>query len=426
MDKIEEVRAIQVLDSRGNPTLKVVVKTKKCSGYAFVPSGASIGAYEALEIRDNKKEYHGKGVLRAVEHVNKKISKALKGLSVAEQEQVDLAMKRLDKTENKVVIGANAMLGVSLAVSRAAAEFKGKPLYEHIAELFGNTNQLMLPVPLANVVNGGAHAGNYLKIQEFMLMPTGARSFADATRMVSETYHTLKKIIDDKYGRNATNVGDEGGFAPPIRTGEEALDLVSEAIARSGYKRKIRIGLDVAASNLYNKNESTYDVGVSFSSRGLMQYYDRLLTKYDIKSIEDGFDQDDLAAWEEFMSTVAKSRKTQFVGDDLTVSNPVRVQMAVSKKLCNAMILKVNQVGTLTEALKAAKLAKDAGWQVIVSHRSGETEDPYLADLAVGIGATQIKLGAPCRSERTVKYNRLIEIESELKKKIYAAKNLKF
>jgi enolase len=424
MDKIQEVKAIQVLDSRGNPTLKVVVKTKKHSGYAFVPSGASTGIYEALELRDKKREYHGKSVEKAVENVNKRIAKALKGMSVVEQEQIDLAMKRLDKTDNKSVIGANAMLGVSLAVSRAAADFKGKQLYEHIAELYGNTKSFMLPVPLANVINGGAHAGNYLKIQEFMLIPTGAKSFAEATRMVSETYHTLKKIIDDKYGATATNVGDEGGFAPPLRTGEEALDLISEAIARSGFRRKIRIGLDVAASNIFF--EGNYDVGVSFTPKGLIQYYDRLLTKYDIKSIEDGFGEDDFSSWSEFMITVAKTSRVQVVGDDLTVSNPDRVRMAISKNLCNALILKVNQIGTLTEAMKAAKLAMDAGWEVVVSHRSGETEDPYLADLAVGIGASQIKLGAPCRSERTAKYNRLIEIEAGLKKKIYAAKQLKF
>jgi enolase len=424
MDKIDEIKALQVLDSRGNPTLKVIVKTKKYAGYAIVPSGASTGVHEALELRDKKKEYHGMGVEKAVDNVNKKINKALKGMSVTAQEEIDLAMKRLDKTDNKAVLGANAILGVSLAVSRAAAEFKGKQLYEYIAELFGNTNPLMLPVPLANVINGGAHAGNYLKIQEFMLMPTGAKHFADATRMISETYHVLKKIIDDKYGANATNVGDEGGFAPPIRTGEEALDLLSEAIAKAGYKRKIRIGMDIAASNLYHEN--VYDVGASFSSRGLMQYYERLLAKYDIKSIEDGFDQDDIVAWEEFMQTVAKKKKTQVVGDDLTVTNPNRVRMAISKNLCNAMILKVNQIGTLTEAMQAVKLAMSADWQIIVSHRSGDTEDPYIADLAVGIGASQIKLGAPCRGERTAKYNRLIEIEAELKKKIYAAKKLKF
>jgi enolase len=424
MDKIQSIKAIQVLDSRGNPTLKVVVKTKKYSGYAFVPSGVSTGEHEALELRDKGREYHGKGVGKAVHNVNKKISKALNGLSVLRQEEVDLAMKRLDKTENKSNLGANAMLGVSLAVSRAAAEFKGKELHEYIAELFGNKNPVMLPVPLANVVNGGAHAGNFLKIQEFMLIPTGAKNFTEATRMVSETYHNLKKIIDDKYGKNATNVGDEGGFAPPLRTGEEALDVVSEAIAKSGYKRKIRIGLDVAASNIFH--EGMYDVGVSFSPNGLIQYYDRLLLKYDIKSIEDGFGEDDFSNWSEFMQTVAKARRTQVVADDLTVSNPSRVRLAISKNLCNAMILKVNQIGTLTEALNAAKLAMEAGWEIIVSHRSGETEDPYIADLAVGIGATQIKLGAPCRSERTAKYNRLIEIEESMKKKIYAAKKLKF
>ncbi len=423
MEKIEEVKAFQVLDSRGNPTLKVVVKTKKASGFAIVPSGISTGSYEAVELRDNKKEYHGKGVQRAVNNVNKRISKAVKGLMVTDQEAVDMAMKKLDNTPNKSSIGANAMLGVSLAVSRAAAELKNKQLYEYIAEIYGNKNQLMLPVPLANVINGGAHAGNYLKFQEFMLIPLRARSFAEAARMVSETYHTLKKIIDDKYGKNATNVGDEGGFAPPLRTAEEALDIMKEAIIKSGYRRKISIGFDVAASNIYH--DKTYDVGVSFSSSGLTQYYDRLISKYDGRSIEDGFDQDDTEAWAEFMQTVAKRRKIQVVGDDLIVTNPDRVKMAVSHNLCNAMIIKVNQIGTLTEALSAARIASAVGWQIIVSHRSGDTEDSYIADLAVGIGASQIKLGAPCRGERTAKYNRLIEIEDGLKKKIYAGKKLR-
>ena len=424
MDTIREIRAIQVLDSRGNPTLKVFVRTEKYSGFAIVPSGASTGIYEALELRDKKKEYHGKGVEKAVDNVNKRISKALKGMSVLDQEGIDNAMIKLDNTKNKSNLGANAMLGVSLAVSRAAALYKEKHLYEHIADLFGNPNPTVMPVPLANVLNGGEHAGNYLKIQEFMLIPTSAKSFAEATRMVSETYHFLKKIIDEKYGRNATNVGDEGGFAPPVRTGEEALDLITAAIAKAGYKRKLRIGLDVAASSIYK--DKMYDVGVSFTPKGLIQYYDRLLTKYDIKSIEDGFDQDDIETWAEFMATVAKKKKTQVVADDLTVSNSERVKMAIEKKLCNAMILKVNQIGTLTEAMQAAKFAMQAGWEIVVSHRSGETEDSYIADLAIGIGATQIKLGAPCRSERTAKYNRIIEIEDSLKKKSYAAKKLKF
>jgi len=424
VEEIEEIKAFQVLDSRGNPTLKVVVKAGQFSGYAFVPSGVSTGTYEAHELRDKKKDYNGKGVEKAVANVNKRISKALKGVKVTDQEGIDNAMNKLDGTENKSALGANAILGVSLAVSRAAAQLQGKQLYEYIAELYGHTDKLVLPVPLANVINGGRHAGNYLNIQEFMLMPTGAKNFANATRMVSETYYVLKKIIDDKYGRNATNVGDEGGFAPPLRTAEEALDLISQAIAKAGYRKKIRIGLDVAASTLYHDN--AYDLGASFSSKGLIQYYERLISKYDIRSIEDGFDQDDLDAWAEFMQTVAKKKKLQVVGDDLTVTNPNRVKMALSRNLCNAMILKVNQIGTLTEALSAARVALAAGWQIIVSHRSGDTEDPYIADLAVGIGATQIKIGAPCRGERTAKYNRLIEIEAGLKKKIYAAKKLKF
>ncbi len=424
MDKIKEIKAYQVLDSRGNPTLKVVVKTKKHEGYAIVPSGASTGLYEAVELRDGKKSYNGKSVEKNIELIKKKISKKLHGMKVTDQEDIDMELKRLDATENKSVLGANTLLGISLAVSRAAAQAKKKELYEYLAGLSGNKNKPMLPVPQANVLNGGEHAGNYLKVQEFLLLPTGAKSFADATRMVSETYHMLKKIIDDKFGVNATNVGDEGGFAPPVRTPEEALELVSTAIAKAGYKRKIRIGMDIAASSLFYDNE--YDIGVNFNARGLMSYYDRLFTKHDIKSIEDPFEQDDFEAWKEFMQTVAKKRKAQVVGDDLTVSSSTRVRKAINEGLCNALLLKVNQIGTLTEALKAAKIAVEAGWEIVVSHRSGDTEDPYISDLAVGIGASQIKLGAPCRAERTAKYNRLIEIEADLKKSGYASKKLKF
>lgn len=424
MDKIKEIKAYQVLDSRGNPTIKVIVKTNKHSGYALVPSGASTGLYEAVELRDRKKAYEGKGVEKNLEIIKKKISKKLRGMKITEQEEIDLELKRLDATENKSVLGANTLLGVSLAVSRAAADMKGKELYEYIAELFDNKNKPVLPVPQANVINGGEHAGNYLKVQEFLLLPSGAKNFAEATRMLSETYHLLKKIIDDKYGVNATNVGDEGGFAPPIRTPEEALDLLADAIAKAGYKRKIRIGMDVAASGLYYENE--YDLGANFSAKGLMIYYDRLFGKYDIKSIEDPFEQDDFDTWSEFIGTIAKKRKIQVVGDDLTVTNPTRVRKAINQKLCNALLLKPNQIGTLTEALKAAQMAKEAGWEVIVSHRSGDTEDPYISDLAVGIGANQIKLGAPCRGERTAKYNRLLEIEANLRKRAYAGKKVKF
>ncbi len=425
LDKIKEIKAFQVLDSRGNPTLRVVVKTKKHFGFAIVPSGASTGLYEAVELRDRKKAYNGKGVEKPVNVINKKISKKLAGMKVTNQEEIDLELKRLDATENKSVLGANTLLGVSLAVSRAGADAKNKELYEYLSELFEHKKKpLTMPVPMANVLNGGEHAGNYLKIQEFLLIPTGAKSFAEATRMISETYHMLKKIIDDKYGVNATNVGDEGGFAPPIRTPEEALELVSMAIAKAGYKRKIRIGMDIAASSLYYENE--YDIGVNFTAKGLISYYDRLFTKHDIKSIEDPFEQDDTDAWSEFMKTVAKRKRIQVVGDDLTVSNPTRVRKAVTNNLCNAIILKPNQIGTLTETLKAARMAMDAGWEVIVSHRSGDTEDTYIADLALGIGASQIKLGAPCRGERTSKYNRLIEIEASLRKPVYAGKKLRF
>lgn len=423
MNIIREVKAIQVLDSRGNPTLKVIVTTGKHTGYAIVPSGASTGVHEAVELRDDGKAYHGKSVIKAVELVNKLISRRIRGMRVNEQEAIDKALIKLDGTPNKSRLGANTILGVSLAVSRAAAAFKGVELYEHIAHLFGNKEGFVLPVPLANVINGGEHAGNHLRIQEFLLIPSGAKSFSQAVQMVSETYHSLKKIIDDKYGRNAVNVGDEGGFAPPMKTGEEALDAISSAVEDAGYKRKLDLGLDVAASSVYR--DGSYDLGVEFTPYALMAYYERLLDKYDVKSIEDPFDQDDLKSWHGFMERIAK-RKVQVVADDLTVSNVARVENAIRGGLANALILKVNQVGTLTEALTAARIAMNAGWEVVVSHRSGETEDSYIADLAVGIGASQIKLGAPCRGERTAKYNRLLEIEAGLKKPDYAGKKLKF
>jgi enolase len=421
--EIRSIEALQVLDSRGNPTIKVFVRTDKHEGYAIVPSGASTGSREAIELRDGKKAFGGKGVSRSVDIINKKLNKKLKGMKVTDQQKIDAELRRLDGTDNKSKLGGNTLLGVSLAACRAAAASEGRELYEYISGLYGNKERPVMPVPLANVINGGKHAGNYLKVQEFLLIPHKASSFGEATRMVSETYHALKKIIDEKYGVGATNVGDEGGFAPQIRTAEEALGLIAAAIEKAGYKRDIAIGMDVAASSNYA--QGAYDMGVSFQYKELIQYYERLLEKYNIKSIEDPFDENDIQAWADFMK-IPRKRKLQVVGDDLTVTNPAQVRVAEEKKLCNAMILKVNQIGTLSEALEAARIATNYGWQIIVSHRSGDTEDAFIADLAVSIGASQIKLGAPCRAERTAKYNRLLEIESRLKKRYYAGKGLKF
>ncbi|MFH0870552.1 MAG: phosphopyruvate hydratase [archaeon] len=423
MAEIRSIEALQVLDSRGNPTIKVFVRTEKHLGTAIVPSGASTGSREAIELRDGKKAYGGKGVAKAVDIINGKLNKKLRGMKVNEQQKIDAELRSLDGTDNKSKLGGNTLLGVSLAVCRAAAAAEGKELHEYIAALYGNKEKPVMPVPLSNVINGGKHAGNYLKVQEFLLIPHRASSFGEATQMVTEIYHVLKKIIDEKYGVGATNVGDEGGFAPQLRTAEEALNLIAQAIDKAGYRRHVAIGMDVAASSNYS--QGAYDMGVSFSYKELIQYYERLLEKYNIKSIEDPFDENDIPAWAEFMGATRK-RKLQVVGDDLTVTNPVQVRIAEEKKLCNAMILKVNQIGTLSEALEAARIAMNYGWQIIVSHRSGDTEDTFIADLAVGIGATQIKLGAPCRAERTSKYNRLLEIEAGLKKKHYAGKSLKF
>lgn len=413
MSKIRDVYAREVIDSRGNPTIEVDVYTEdKCWGRAIVPSGASTGIYEALELRDgDQKRFLGKGVRKAVDNVNKTISKKIKGLEVTNQELIDQTLIDLDGSENKKNLGANAILGVSMAVARAAAMSQGKNLYEYLSDNLGYKKKM--PIPFANVINGGAHAGNSLEIQEFMIVPVKAKTFFEATRMVSETYHTLKSVIKDKYGKNAVNVGDEGGFAPPLQTPEEALDLITLAIKKAGYKDKVKIALDCAASEF--KREGAYHVTKDKILDGLSlgRYYQELMKKYDIISIEDAFEQDDFYAWENFK----KETKIQLVGDDLTVTNPARIKMAIEKKLCNTLLLKVNQIGTLTQAIDAAKVAYKAKWKVIVSHRSGESEDPFIADLAVALGCGMIKLGAPCRTERTAKYNQLIRIEEELGRK---------
>ena len=359
------------------------------------------------------------GVLKAVDNVNSVIAPALiaRSIDVTQQGEVDRLMLELDGTENKSKLGANAILGVSLAVCKAGAAHKGVPLYRHIADLAGNA-EVILPCPAFNVINGGSHAGNKLAMQEFMILPTGARSFREAMQIGAEVYHTLKGVIKKKYGQDATNVGDEGGFAPNIQDNKEGLELLKEAIEKAGYTGRVQIGMDTAASefckpgpkyDLDFKNPAS-DPALWLTGAQLAAVYQDFVANYPIVSIEDCFDQDDWEAWSDFTASVS----IQIVGDDLLVTNPKRIRTAIEKKACNALLLKVNQIGSMTESIEACKLAQANGWGVMVSHRSGETEDTTIADLVVGLCTGQIKTGAPCRSERLAKYNQLLRIEEEL------------
>jgi len=417
---ITKVHARQIFDSRGNPTVEVDLHTSKGRFRAAVPSGASTGVHEAVELRDgDKANYVGKGVLKAVSNVNDIIAPALiqSGLTVTQQVEIDDFLKKLDGTPNKGKLGANAILGVSIAVAEAGAAEKGVPLYQHIAELAGVKPPYVLPCPAFNVINGGSHAGNKLAFQEFMLLPVGASSFTDSMKIGTETYHTLKKVISAKYGIDAVNVGDEGGFAPNVGGAEEALDLLVEAIKKAGYEGKVKIAMDVASSEFYK--DGKYDLDFKnpnsdptkwISGTELAQLYVDLIAKYPIVSVEDPFEQDDWEAWTHFV----KSCEIQCVGDDLTVTNPLRIKTAIEKKSCNSLLLKINQIGTISESIQAAQLAQSDGWSVMVSHRSGETENTVIADVVVGLGVGQIKTGAPARSERVAKYNTLLRIEEEL------------
>jgi enolase len=398
----------------------VEITTDKGLFRAAVPSGASTGIYEAVELRDNdKSRYLGKGVLKACKNVNEIIAPQLIGKSVLNQEELDNFMIQLDGTDNKGKLGANAILGVSMAICRAGAAEKGVPLYRHIADLAGNKH-IILPVPAFNVINGGSHAGNKLAMQEFMILPVGAPSFKEAMRMGAEVYHNLKTIIKDKYGQDATNVGDEGGFAPNIQNNREGLELLKQAINKAGYTDVVKIGMDVAASEFYT-DDKTYDLDFKtknndksqvLTGEQLANLYKEFVRDYPIVSIEDPFDQDD---WESYGKLTAEIGKAvQIVGDDLLVTNPKRIRTAIEKKACNALLLKVNQIGSITESIQACKLSQAQGWGVMVSHRSGETEDTFIADLVVGLGTGEIKTGAPCRSERLAKYNQLLRIEEEL------------
>nr|AAS66001.1 LOS2 [Capsella bursa-pastoris] len=438
MATITVVKARQIFDSRGNPTVEVDIHTSNgVKVTAAVPSGASTGIYEALELRDGGSDYLGKGVSKAVGNVNNIIGPALIGKDPTQQTAIDNFMvHELDGTQNewgwcKQKLGANAILAVSLAVCKAGAVVSGIPLYKHIANLAGNP-KIVLPVPAFNVINGGSHAGNKLAMQEFMILPVGASSFKEAMKMGVEVYHHLKSVIEKKYGQDATNVGDEGGFAPNIQENKEGLELLKTAIEKAGYTGKVVIGMDVAASEFYS-SDKTYDLNFKeennngsqkISGDALKDLYKSFVAEYPIVSIEDPFDQDD---WEHYAKmTTECGKEVQIVGDDLLVTNPKRVAKAIAEKSCNALLLKVNQIGSVTESIEAVRMSKKAGWGVMTSHRSGETEDTFIADLAVGLSTGQIKTGAPCRSERLAKYNQLLRIEEELgSEAVYAGVNFR-
>ncbi|MCU1231813.1 MAG: eno [Acidobacteria bacterium] len=409
MFKIVEIFAREILDSRGNPTIEVdcLLDSGAVGRYA-VPSGASTGSREALELRDgDKKRYGGKGVLKAVDNVNSRIAAEIEGMDAREQAMIDLVMNQLDGTENKGKLGANAILGVSLAVARAAAEAAGLPLFLYL----GGAGARTLPVPMMNVINGGMHADNNLDVQEFMIIPAGFSTFSDALRAGVEVFHALKKTLHDK--KLTTAVGDEGGFAPDLKSNAEALDLIVTAIEKAGYKpgSDIYLGLDVAASEFFDNGNYAFEGGKK-SSAEMVAYYEDLAKRYPIISIEDGMSEGDWDGWGTL--TTALGGKMQIVGDDLFVTNPSIFAKGIEKGIANAILVKVNQIGTLTETLEAIELGKRAGYRAVMSHRSGETEDSTIADLAVATNVGQIKTGSASRSDRMAKYNQLIRIEEEL------------
>jgi len=427
MSKIASINSLEILDSRGNPTVEVVVTTtNNIVGKAKVPSGASTGEKEALELRDkDKKRFHGKGVLKAVFNVKGPISKLLIGKSVFEQEELDQLMIDADGTENKANFGANAILGVSLAIAKAASKEKKLPLYRYL----GKEEAHLLPCPMMNIINGGAHSDSPLEFQEFMIQPIGAPSFKEGLRFGVEVFHTLKSILKSK--GQVTAVGDEGGFAPHFASNEEALDFIVTAIEKAGFKpqKDIAIALDPAASEFYDKEEKKYvekkkklakQKYNAKTSEEMISYFQELCRKYPIISIEDGLDENDWSGWNSM--TKKMGEKTQIVGDDIFVTNIKLLQKGIEEKVANAILIKLNQIGTLTETLKTIKLAQKNNYKTVISHRSAETEDTFIADLAVAVNAGQIKTGSACRSDRIAKYNRLLEIEEELGKKASLAK----
>eukprot|EP00445_Apocalathium_hangoei_P039059 CAMPEP_0203963632 /NCGR_PEP_ID=MMETSP0359-20131031/93535_1 /ASSEMBLY_ACC=CAM_ASM_000338 /TAXON_ID=268821 /ORGANISM="Scrippsiella Hangoei, Strain SHTV-5" /LENGTH=498 /DNA_ID=CAMNT_0050899573 /DNA_START=64 /DNA_END=1560 /DNA_ORIENTATION=+ len=445
--KITSILGREVMDSRGNPTVEVELTTGYGTFSAIVPSGASTGIYEALELRDGGSRFKGKGVLKAVGNINRIIAPKLMGRDVRFQKELDDYMIHdLDGTENewgfpKAMLGANAVLAVSMCIARAGAKAFGLELYEYVSELKdtnfdvlkidvkrARTKKYKMPVPMMNVINGGEHAGNKLPMQEFMIAPTGAKSFKEALQIGAEVYHSLKDVVKARYGKDAAAVGDEGGFAPNIQDNDEGLQALMVAIKDAGHTGKVKLAMDVAASEFWNADDQTYNLGFKLdnpdpslikSKADMMQFYKDICAKYPIVSIEDPFDQDHWEAYTEIVKELGE--KVQIVGDDLLVTNPKRIAYCAEKKAANALLLKVNQIGSITEAITASIDSVAQGWGVMVSHRSGETEDTFIADLAVGLGSGQIKTGAPCRSERVAKYNQLLRIEEALGRRAYYA-----
>ncbi|RGZ00713.1 phosphopyruvate hydratase [Clostridium sp. AM58-1XD] len=415
---IAEVKGREVLDSRGNPTVEVDVTLENGAvGRADVPSGASTGKFEAVELRDNDHRYHGKGVKKAVGNVNSVLAEAVMFENALDQKHIDHLLCEADGTDNKENLGANAILGVSLATARAAAAGLGIPLYRYL----GGVNARQLPVPMMNILNGGVHAANTVDFQEFMIMPVGAKAFSQGLQMCAEIYHTLKKLLE--IGHHATAVGDEGGFAPDLKNTEEVLTYLVDAIKMSGYQpgKDIKIAMDAASSELYDEETGMYlfpgeskmaGREVRRSAEEMVDYYRKLLDAFPICSIEDGLDEEDWDGWQILTSELGS--RVQLVGDDLFVTNTERLSKGITLHAANAILIKVNQIGTLTESLEAIELAKKAGYKTVISHRSGETEDTFIADIAVAVNAGQIKTGAPCRSDRTAKYNQLLRIEEEI------------
>jgi enolase len=419
--KIQTIRAREVLDSRGQPTVEVeVILQKGIAGRATVPSGASTGEHEAVELRDGGKRFLGKGVARAVENVNRKLAPRLRGKEAADQAAVDRLMIEMDGSPDKGKLGANAILGVSLAVAHAAARAQGVSLFRYV----GGSGAKTLPVPMLNVLNGGAHADNNVDVQEFMIVPYGLRNFADALRAAAEIFQTLKKVLHDR--SYSTSVGDEGGFAPRVKSIDEAIELLLEAITKAGYKPRTQVGLalDVASSEFYQDGKYVFKKsdGRARGREEMVRLYEDWVRQYPILSIEDGFAEDDWDGWRVITQTLGK--KIQLVGDDLFVTNKLRLQRGIDEGVANSILVKVNQIGSLTETLQTMDLAKRSGYTTVISHRSGETEDVTIADLAVATNAGQIKTGAPCRGERTAKYNQLLRIEEELgRRAVYAGKS---
>ena len=415
--KIQDIKSMQILDSRGNPTVQVEVITEDgYVGKASVPSGASTGSFEAVELRDgDKNNYLGKSVEKAVENVNKKIAKKIIGMNVYDQRKIDIEMIKLDDTPNKSNLGANAILGVSLAVAKAAAHSLGIELYQYIGGIYG----MEMPIPMMNILNGGKHSENNINIQEFMIMPVGEITFAERLKRGTEIYHTLKKVLKEK-GHNV-GVGDEGGFAPNLNNEEDALECITEAIKKAGYEpgKDIKLALDIASTEMYEEAKKIGEKGYYFwktkelkTENEMVEYLINLCEKYPISSIEDGLAEEDWEGWK--ILTEKLGNKIQLVGDDLFVTNPKRLQRGINRNIANSILIKLNQIGTLTETLETIKLAKKNGYNVIISHRSGETGDTTIADIAVAVNAGQIKTGAPCRTDRVAKYNRLLYIENEI------------